>query len=57
VEFKNGTKSMGWVMLSNGVATLTTSKLAVGSYSITAEYQGNANSDESTSPVLDQVVE
>ena len=57
VEFKNGTKSMGWATLSTGVAMLTTSKLAVGSYSITAEYQGDANSAESTSSVLDQVVE
>ncbi|MGB8007890.1 MAG: Ig-like domain repeat protein [Terriglobales bacterium] len=57
VVFKNGTKVMGSAALSGGVATLTTSKLAVGSYSITAEYLGDANSAESTSPVLDQVVQ
>jgi hypothetical protein len=57
VEFKNGTKVMGSETMSGGVATLTTSKLAVGSYSITAVYEGDANSAKSTSSVLDQVVE
>jgi hypothetical protein len=57
VEFKNGTKALGSATLSGGVATLTTSKLAVGSYSITAEYMGDANSADSTSSVLDQVVQ
>jgi hypothetical protein len=57
VEFKNGTKVMRSETMSGGVATLTTSKLAVGSYSITAVYEGDANSAESTSSVLDQVVE
>jgi len=43
--------------LNGGVATLTTSKLAVGTHSITAEYLGDADCAESTSPVLDQVVQ
>jgi hypothetical protein len=57
VEFKDGTKEIKSVTLSGGVATLTTSKLAVGSHSITAEYTGDDGSAESTSPVLDQVVQ
>ncbi len=57
VEFKDGTKEIKSVTLSGGVATLTTSKLAVGSHSITAEYTGDDDSAESTSPVLDQVVQ
>ena len=57
VWFKNGTTGMGMVTLSGGVATLTTTKLAVGTNPITAEYLGNAASAESTSSVLDQVVQ
>lgn len=57
VLFKNGTESMGLATLSGGVATLTRSNLAVGSHSITAEYSGDANSDKSTSSVLDQMVQ
>jgi uncharacterized protein YuzB (UPF0349 family) len=57
VEFKNGIKFMGSATLSGGVATLTTSKLAVGTDSITAKYLGDADSAEGTSSALDQVVE
>jgi hypothetical protein len=57
VDFRDGTKSLGTRTLSSGVATLTTSKLAVGAHPITAEYLGDANSGVSTSPVLDQVVQ
>jgi hypothetical protein len=57
VEFKNGTKVIGTATMSGGVATFTTSKLAVGTQPITAEYTGDANSAKSTSSVLDQVVE
>jgi hypothetical protein len=57
VEFKDGTKSIGSAILNAGVATLTKSMLAVGSHPITAEYLGDTSSAESTSSVLDQVVE
>jgi hypothetical protein len=57
VRLKDGTKAIGTVTLSGGVATLTTSKLAVGTHAITAEYLGDANNDGSTSPVLNQVVQ
>jgi Bacterial Ig-like domain (group 3)/FG-GAP-like repeat len=57
VGFKDGTKGIGTVTLSGGVAKLTTSKLAVGTHSITAEYLGDADNAKSTSPVLGQVVD
>ena len=57
VKFLDGTKTLGQVRLSGGVATLTTAKLAVGTHSITAEYSGDADNDKSTSPVLYQVVQ
>ena len=52
VEFKDGTKVIRSVTMSDGVATLTTSKLAVGTHSITAEYEGDAASAESASSVF-----
>jgi len=57
VTFKDGTKTLHTVMLSGGVATLTTSKLAVGTHAITAQYLGDADNAGSTSPVLEQVVQ
>jgi hypothetical protein len=57
VTFKNGTKGLKTVTLSGGVATLTTTKLAVGTHQITAEYKGNSDSAKSTSSVLIQVVQ
>ena len=57
VTFKDGTKSLQTVTLSGGVATYTTSKLAVGTHAITADYLGDAANATSTSPVLDQVVQ
>jgi hypothetical protein len=56
VTFKNGSAVMNTVTLSGGVATFTTSKLALGTDSITAVYNGNADFSGSTSPVLSQVV-
>jgi hypothetical protein len=49
VESEHGTKAIGSATLSAGVAALTTSKLAVGTHPITAEYMGDAASAESTS--------
>ena len=57
VTFKDGTKGLKVVALSGGVASYTTSKLAVGTHAITAEYLGDPNNDKSTSSVLHQVVE
>jgi large repetitive protein len=57
VKFLDGTTAIGSATLSSGVATLTKSTLAVGTHPITAEYLGDADNAESTSPVLDQVVQ
>ncbi len=57
VTFKDGTLGIGTATLNSGVATLTKSKLAVGTHPITAYYFGDASSDKSTSAVLDQVVQ
>jgi hypothetical protein len=57
VTFKNGTTGIGSATLSGGVATISKSNLAVGTHSITASYDGDSESGESTSPVLDQVVQ
>jgi hypothetical protein len=57
MTFKNGTVTLkGGVALSGGVATYTTTKLAVGTGSITAEYAGSTSFLSSTSPAVDQVV-
>ena len=57
VKFWDGTLGIGSATLSNGVATLTKSTLAVGTHPITAQYLGDANSAKSTSSVLNQVVQ
>jgi Bacterial Ig-like domain (group 3)/FG-GAP-like repeat len=57
VSFQDGTKVIGTAALSGSVAKLTTSNLAVGTHSITAEYLGDADDAKSTSAVLDQVVD
>ncbi len=57
VKFLDGTTSIGSGTLSGGVATLTKSKLAVGTHPITSQYQGDAAHAKSTSPVLNQVVQ
>jgi hypothetical protein len=44
-------------MLKGGVATFTYSKLTVGTHPITANYRGDNDSANSTSAVLDQVVQ
>jgi hypothetical protein len=43
VTFYNGTAQLGTVTLSGGVARLTTSALTVGSHTIKATYNGNAD--------------
>jgi hypothetical protein len=57
VLFKDGTLGIGSATLSGGVATLTKSKLAVGTHPITAQYLGDVVSGKSTSSVLNQVVQ
>jgi hypothetical protein len=58
VSFYDGTTNVGNSNLnSGGVATLTTSTLAVGTHSMTATYKGDTNFAPSTSPVLYQVVQ
>ena len=58
VSFYDGTTNIGNSNLnSSGVATLTTSTLAVGTHSMTATYNGDSNFVPSTSPVLYQVVQ
>jgi hypothetical protein len=56
VTFKNGAVELGTATLSGGVAICTTTKLAAGTLSITAEYGGNASFTSSTSTPLSQVV-
>ena len=57
VTFKDGTTAIGTAALSGGVATLTKSKLTVGTHPITAQYLGDAASAKSASSVLNQVVQ
>jgi hypothetical protein len=57
VKFLDGTTGIGAVALGGGLATLTKSKLAVGTHSITAQYMGDAANDKSKSPVLYQAVQ
>jgi hypothetical protein len=58
VSFFDGTTNIGNSNLNNnGVGTLTTSTLAVGTHSITVTYNGDTNFAPSTSPVLNQVVQ
>jgi hypothetical protein len=49
VTFYNGSTSLGMATLANGVATITTSTLPVGSDSLTASYSGSSNYLASTS--------
>ena len=52
VTFMDGTATLGTGILSAGVATYTTSSLAVGSHSITAAYPGDSNFSGSTSTAV-----
>lgn len=57
VWFKDGTTGIATVTLSGGVATFAKSNLAVGTHPITAQYLGDAANAQSTSSVVDQVVQ
>jgi uncharacterized repeat protein (TIGR03803 family) len=56
VAFMNGSKLLGRVTLSDGVAKLAASALPAGTLTITASYSGDAGHIKSTSPPLSQVV-
>lgn len=56
VTFYNGSAVLGTGALSGGIASLTTSSLPVGTFTITASYGGDTNFAASTSPGLRQVV-
>jgi Bacterial Ig-like domain (group 3)/FG-GAP-like repeat len=56
VKFFDGSTELGSAMLVAGTATISTSKVRVGSRSITAVYQGSTRFKSSGSTVLTQVV-
>jgi Bacterial Ig-like domain (group 3)/FG-GAP-like repeat/Abnormal spindle-like microcephaly-assoc'd, ASPM-SPD-2-Hydin len=58
VTFFNGTDSLGSSSLnSSGIATITTSTLAIATHNIKATYSGDSNFAPSTSNVVRQVVQ
>ena len=56
VTFYDGTTLVDTETLVGGIATYTTSSLAVGGHAITVQYAGDANFTSSTSAVLNQTV-
>jgi len=56
VTFRDGVVILGTATLSGEKATFTTSTLSMGSHSITATYEGDANCIASTSSILTQVI-
>jgi hypothetical protein len=56
VTFIDGTTALGTGATAGGIATFTTSSLAVGSHSITASYAGDANFSPSTSVVVSETI-
>ena len=56
VTFEDGSTTLGVVAVSDDIATLTTSTLAMGSHSIEAVYSGNSDFSESTAAPLAQNV-
>ncbi len=57
IIFKDGTKALGHVSLSDGQASLTTSALKTGVHNITANYGGNGKFNKNQSTVLVQTVQ
>jgi len=57
VTFADETTAVTTVTLSGGVATFTTSALALGSHSITASYAGSAVHDSSSDTVTQEVLD
>jgi hypothetical protein len=56
VSFYDGTTLLDVVSLVGNSASLTTSTLAMGPHSISAQYSGDSNYHPSTSPAIDQEV-
>ncbi len=56
VVFSDGTTSVGSGTLSNGVATLTVSNIALGAHSFTGAYGGDTNDTSSTSTPVTETV-
>ena len=56
ITFKNGSAVLGTAPLSGGPASMNTSSLPAGAFTITASYPGDATFAASTSPGLRQVV-
>lgn len=56
VQFSDGTTALGSATLTGGVATFSTTALAVGTHSIAAAYYGDANNATSGSAILTQTV-
>jgi sugar lactone lactonase YvrE len=56
VQFFNGTTLLGTATLSSGQAQFSTTALPVGTDSLTATYQGDANNTSSTSGAIQQTV-
>jgi hypothetical protein len=57
VSFIDGTTSLGSVALTAGVATFSTSSLAVGAHTITAHYAGDTNFSTVTSAAVTETVQ
>jgi sugar lactone lactonase YvrE len=57
VAFYAGTKQLGAATLSNGGASLSTSKLAAGKYDITAKYSGDSNDLIAESKALTETID
>ncbi len=55
-EFFDGVTSLGTATISGGVATITSSSLAVGPHSIMAQYLGDVNYNGSISSLVTQTV-
>lgn len=56
VTFNDGSTPLAAIPLSGGIATFTTSALALGAHGLAAMYSGDANNDASTSPVVTATV-
>jgi len=57
VSFYNGTKKLAGVLLSGGVGSYTTTRLAAGNNSITASFNGTGSFNTSTSSPVVQAVD
>jgi hypothetical protein len=57
VRFLDGSTAIGTVTVSGGVGKLVKSTLVVGTHAITAKYLGDSYNAQSTSAVVNQVVQ